>query len=95
MQPGGYVVNDISKCNNDCNHTVGGTVGILHNKANSCNTSGISFDYITCSGEKSCIKYDIPSQARKRALFSYKSNVLRKSGRGPTKLISPISTLNT
>ena len=74
MQPGGYIVNDIRKCNNDCNHTVGGTVGIHHNKTSSCDTSGASFDYITCSGEKNCIKYDIPSQARKRTLFSYNNN---------------------
>lgn len=74
MQPGGYIVNDISKCNNDCNHTVRGAVSILHDKTNTCDSSGISFNYITCSGEKNCIKYDIPTKARKRVLFSYNNN---------------------
>lgn len=73
-QPGGYIINDISKCNDKCNNIVGGTVTIINNKSNSCDTSGTSVDSITCNGEKNCIKYDIPSQARKRTLFSYNNN---------------------
>lgn len=71
MQPGGYIVHDISECNNDCHHTVMGTIGINNNPANSCDSKESSFDYVTCSNERNCIKYDIPSTARKRVLFSH------------------------
>jgi len=74
MQPGGYIVNDTSLCKDDCKNTVGGTIDIIHNYTNSCDTSGTSFNYVTCSNERNCIKYDIPSQARKRILFSYNNN---------------------
>ena len=74
MQPGGYIVHDNSLCRDDCHHTVGGVVGVLHNNTNSCDTSGTAFDYVTCKEESNCIKYDIPSQARKRTLFSYNIN---------------------
>ena len=74
MQPGGYIIHDMSECKGGCHYTVNGTIGIDKNLSNSCDTSGSSFDYITCSNERNCIKYDIPSQARKRALFSHTIN---------------------
>lgn len=74
MKPGSYIVHDNSACDNQRCNNISGTVGIYHNYPTSCDTSGASFNYITCSNEKNCIKYDIPTQARKRTLFSYNSN---------------------
>ena len=59
MQPGGYIIHDMSECKGDCYYTVNGTIGIDKNLSNSCDTSGSSFDYITCSNERNCIKYDM------------------------------------
>ena len=68
MKPGSYIVHDNSVCNNEICNNISGTVGIYHNYPTSCDTSGVSFNYITCSNEK-LYKYDIPSQARKRTLL--------------------------